>query len=81
MLHQGRFYGSPFHSNGLYPLHIDICSKYGIVHFVFYGIPGQDVYNDVLSCMKIVFLLANSADPDEMLLYAAFHVGLFFLPK
>ena len=25
---------------------------------------------------KIVFVLANSADPDEMLHYAAFHLGL-----
>ena len=25
--------------------------------------------------------LANSADPDEMLLYATFHMGLHFLPE
>ena len=31
--------------------------------------------------MKIVFNLANSADPDEMPPYAAFHVGLHCLPK
>ena len=30
--------------------------------------------------LKIVFILTNSADPDEMP-YAAFHLGLHFLPK
>ena len=30
--------------------------------------------------MKIVFILAISADPDEMLPYAAFHLGLHCLP-
>ena len=31
--------------------------------------------------MKIDFLVANSADPDEMPPYAAFHLGLHCLPK
>ena len=31
--------------------------------------------------MKIVFILANSADPDEMPPYAAFHLGLYCLPN
>ena len=31
--------------------------------------------------MKIVFSLANSADPDEMPPYVAFHLGLHCLPK
>ena len=31
--------------------------------------------------MKIVLMLANSADPDEMQLYAAFYLGLHCLPK
>ena len=31
--------------------------------------------------LKIVFILANSADPDEMLPNAAFHQGLHGLPK
>ena len=30
---------------------------------------------------EIVFVLANSVDPDEMLHYAAFHLGLHCLPK
>ena len=35
----------------------------------------------VFICLKIDFVFANSADPDEMLHYAAFHLGLHCLPK
>ena len=31
--------------------------------------------------LKIVFIIANSADPDEMQHDAAFHLGLHCLPK
>ena len=31
--------------------------------------------------LKIVFILAYRADPDEMLTYAAFHLGMQCLPK
>ena len=31
--------------------------------------------------LKIVFVLANSVDPDEMLHYLAFHLGFHCLPK
>ena len=31
--------------------------------------------------MNVVLILANSADPDEMQHYAAFHRGLHCLPK
>ena len=31
--------------------------------------------------LKIDFVVANSADPDEMSHYAAFHLGLHCLPK
>ena len=37
--------------------------------------------SDVFLYQKIVFISANSADPDEMSLYAAFHLGLHCLPK
>ena len=36
---------------------------------------------DVFIFQKIVFILANSADPDEMPHDAAFHMGLHSLPK
>ena len=35
----------------------------------------------VFLSMKIVFVLTNSADPDGMRHYAAFHLGLHCLPK
>ena len=35
----------------------------------------------VFLSLKIVFILVNSADPDEMPPYAAFHLGLHCLPK
>ena len=31
--------------------------------------------------LKIDFILANNADPNEMLPYVAFHLGLHCLPK
>ena len=31
--------------------------------------------------MKIVFVSSNKVDPDEILLYAAFHLGLYCLAK
>ena len=37
--------------------------------------------HDVFPSLKIVFILSNIADPDEMLPYAAFHLGLHCLPK
>ena len=35
--------------------------------------------NEVVMFLKIVFIFANSADPDEMLPLAAFHLGLHCL--
>ena len=37
--------------------------------------------NDMFLSFKIFFILANSADSDEMPPYAAFHLGLHCLPK
>ena len=39
------------------------------------------LYYDVFISLKVVLMLANSADPDEMQHYAAFHLGLHCLPK
>ena len=36
---------------------------------------------DVFQSLKIIFILAHSADPYEMLHLAAFHQGLHCLPK
>ena len=35
----------------------------------------------VFFSLKIIFVLANSVDPDEMPHYAAFYLGLHCLPK
>ena len=35
----------------------------------------------VFQSLTIVFILAKSAGPDEMLHFAAFHLGLHYLPK
>ena len=37
--------------------------------------------HDVFMCLKIVLIFANSTDYDEMLPYAAFHLGLHCMPK
>ena len=36
---------------------------------------------DAFLSLKIVFILANSGYPDEMLPYTAFHLGLHHSPK
>ena len=35
----------------------------------------------VFLSLEVILILANSADPDEMHHYAAFHLGLHCLPK
>ena len=37
--------------------------------------------NDVFLSLKVVLILPNSTDPDEMQHYAAFHLGLHCLSK
>ena len=37
--------------------------------------------NDAFLSLKTVFILAYSADPDEILICAVFHLGLHCLPK
>ena len=44
-----------------------------------YNMYGTD--RAVFLSLKIVLILANSADPDEMQHNAAFHLGLHCLPK
>ena len=40
---------------------------------------GYNFQNILSFSLRINFVLANSADPDEMQLYAAFHLGLHCL--
>ena len=37
--------------------------------------------NHALQSLKIAFILANNAGPDEMTHFVAFHLGLHCLPK
>ena len=52
-----------------------------MVHYTY--IKGSQVIISAKNCisLKIDFVLANSADPDEMPHYAAFHLGLHCWPK
>ena len=63
-----------------YPIHIDTIHMELSIS-CFKGLKFNFLYNDVLLSQKIVFILANSADPDEMPPYATFHPGLHWLLK
>ena len=52
-----------------------------MVHFILKEVTGQNFYRMMYFCPWDLFILANSADPDEMPPYAAFHLGLHGLPK
>ena len=46
------------------------------------GVTDQNFLNfKYISSLKIVFILANSADPDEMSHHVVFHLGVHCLPK
>ena len=63
-----------------YPIHIDTISmELSILYLK--GFSVQISINGIFLSLKIVFILANSADPDEMLPYAAFHLGIHCLRK
>ena len=53
-----------------------------MVHCIYLGITGYNFQRNILfRSLKVDFVIANSADPDEMPHYAAFHLGLHCLPK
>ena len=63
-----------------YPIHIASTSmELSILYLK--GLPVKFSINRCISVPKIVFILANSADPDEMPPYVAFHLGLHCLQK
>ena len=57
-----------------FPIHIDAIS----IELPIVYLKGSQV---VFLCLKAILILANSADPDEMQHYAAFHLGLHCLPN
>ena len=50
----------------------------GIVHCTYIGCQAVIKKYHIL-CLKLFFTFANSANPDEMKHYAAFHLGLQYL--
>ena len=53
-----------------------------MVHYINLGVTGYNFQKKIVFySLTINFVLANSADPDEMPHYAAFHLGLHCLPK
>ena len=50
------------------------CPNYGIVSIIYFE------SSFVFLSLTIIFIVANSADPDEMPSFAAFHLGLHCLP-
>ena len=60
-------------------MHMDTISM-GLPIVYFKGHRKNYLIYDVFLFLKVVLILANSADPDEMQHYAAFHLGLHCLP-
>ena len=57
-------------------------NKVGMVHCIYWGVMGYNFHiKNLFLSLKIVFVIANSVDPDEMPHYTAFHLGLHCLPK
>ena len=62
-----------------YPIHIDTISmKFSILYL---RVGKSNFYKMMYCVLEDVFILANSANPDEMPPYAAFHLGFHCLPK
>ena len=47
---------------------------YGVVHYIYFK--GSQIIMYVLQSLNIVFFLANSAGPDHIAFFVAFHLGL-----
>ena len=61
-------------------IHINTKSM-GVLIMYFKGSQVEFLNYCVFLSLKVVLILANSVDPDEMQHYAAFHLGLHCLPK
>ena len=63
-----------------FPIHIDTISMgQPILHFKRSQV--ESLNFEVFLSLKVVLILANSADPYEIQHYAVFHLGLHCLPK
>ena len=53
-----------------------------MVHYIYGGVKGYDYQiKTVFLSLKIIFVLENSVDPDKMLHYVTFYLGLHCLPE
>ena len=52
-----------------------------MVHCIYQGVSGYNFQKNVFLSLLINFVSANSADPDEMPPYVAFHLDLHCLQK
>ena len=74
---KGRFLTQ---ANGIF--HKGTYNKVRMVHCIYWGVTGYNWQKYCISFSEnLFFVLANSADPDEMLHYAAFHLGLHWMLK
>ena len=55
-------------------------NKVRMVHRIYCGVTGYNFQTKCISFSEDRFVLTNSADPDEMLHFAAFHLGRLYLP-
>ena len=80
MLH---FQSSPLKTNEIF--HKDTYNKIRMYNYIYRGVIGYNFPKNIVSLsLKIIFVLATSADPDEMphyRHYAEFHLGLRGLTK
>ena len=63
-----------------FPIHIDTIIK-GLPIVYFKGSHVEFLNYDLFPSLKVVLILANSTDPDEMQQFAAFHLGLHCLDQ
>ena len=62
--------------------HKTTCNKFKMVYCIYWGATGFNFQNILYFFLwRSDFILANSADSDEMWHYAAFHLGLHCLAK
>ena len=77
---QSTLFLNPFQTNGIF--YKATYTKVRNVHCIYLWVTGYSFQKYIVFLsLKISFVLANSADPDEMPQCAAFHLGLHCLPK
>ena len=71
----------PFSSDGLSAISMELSIMYFIARYKCRYGRSKLLKEYILLCLKVVSIQASSADSDEMLHFAAFHLGLHCLQK